>query len=175
MTGRIFHIATRADWEAATRSGNYTTSTVGRSLEDEGFIHASRADQVQGVFDRYYRDLPEPLVLLSVSPLRLSNAEVREEPVGGDVYPHIYGPINRGAVVDVRPLDKRGRPLSFTKIFFFEMALRSGLGLLAMALAFGGAAAAERLSDAESARLAGALAGLVLGVGVAVVVLRRRR
>ena len=52
---RIFHIATAADWRATLATGTYTTSTVGRSLAEEGFIHASRREQVQGVFDRYYR------------------------------------------------------------------------------------------------------------------------
>ena len=37
----IFHIATEADWDAARRSKQYTTSTLGRTLEQEGFIHAA--------------------------------------------------------------------------------------------------------------------------------------
>lgn len=112
MTGtasdRIFHIATAADWRRTLETGSYTTSTVGRTLEEEGFIHASRRDQVQGVFDRYYAGLGEDLVLLTIDPARLTDAEVRVEAVGDDTYPHVYGPINRGAVVDVVPLDPRG-------------------------------------------------------------------
>ena len=46
---RIFHIATVADWEQALASGGYTTSTRGRTLEQEGFLHASREDQTAGV------------------------------------------------------------------------------------------------------------------------------
>ena len=106
---RIFHIATAADWRRTLESGTYTTSTIGRSLEEEGFIHASRRDQVQGVFDRYYRGAGEHLVLLTIDPSRLTDAEVRVEPVGDDTYPHVYGPIDRGAVVEVTPLDRRGR------------------------------------------------------------------
>ena len=106
---RIFHIATAADWRRTLGTGTYTTSTVGRTLEEEGFIHASRRDQVQGVFDRYYRSAGEHLVLLTIDPARLTDAEVRVEAVGDDTYPHVYGPINRSAVVDVIPLDRRGR------------------------------------------------------------------
>ena len=112
MTGtafdRIFHIATAADWRRTLETGSYTTSTVGRTLEEEGFIHASRRDQVQGVFDRYYAGLGEHLVLLTIDPARLTEAEVRVEAVGEDAYPHVYGPINRSAIVDVVPLDRRG-------------------------------------------------------------------
>ena len=42
---RIFHIATAADW-APHSARHYTTSTRGRTLEQEGFIHASRREQV---------------------------------------------------------------------------------------------------------------------------------
>ena len=38
---RLYHIATVPDWEQAQRDGEYTTSTRGRSLSEEGFIHAS--------------------------------------------------------------------------------------------------------------------------------------
>lgn len=108
-TVRIYHIATRADWLEATRTGTYTTSTAGRTLEEEGFIHASRRDQVEGVFSRYYSGAGQPLVLLVIDTARLES-EVREERVGDDTYPHVHGPINSSAVVDVLPLDERGRP-----------------------------------------------------------------
>ena len=61
------------------------------------------------MFDRYYRGAGEQLVLLTVDPARLTDAEVGVEPVGDDTYPHVYGPIDRGAVVDVTPLDRHGR------------------------------------------------------------------
>ena len=109
---RIFHIATAADWRRTLGSGTYTTSTVGRSLEEEGFIHASRRDQVQGVFDRYYAALGQELVLLTIDPARLTDAEVRIEAVGEETYPHVYGPINPSAVVDVVPLDRLGGQVS---------------------------------------------------------------
>ena len=59
----IFHIAERPRWEAAKLSGSYAQSTLGRTLEDEGFIHASRADQWETVRDTYYADHTGPLVL----------------------------------------------------------------------------------------------------------------
>lgn len=129
---RIFHIATAADWRRTLETGTYTTSTIGRSLAEEGFIHASRRDQVQGVFDRYYRDAGEHLVLLTIDPARLSDAEVRVEPVGDDTYPHVYGPIDRGAVVDVTPLDRRGRAETLMSLWIKGMALRMGLALVVM-------------------------------------------
>ena len=131
---RIFHIATEADWRRTLESGSYTTSTAGRSLEDECFIHASRRDQVQGVFDRYYRNAGERLVLLTIDPARLADVEVRVEAVGEDTYPHIYGPINRTAVVDVTPLDRRGGTETVTSLWIKGMAVRMGIALAVMVL-----------------------------------------
>lgn len=130
---RIFHIATAADWRTALSTGTYTTSTVGRSLAEEGFIHASRREQVQGVFDRYYRGLGEDLVLLTIDPARLES-EVRVDPVGSDTYPHVYGPINRTAVVDVVPLNRRGGTETLMSLWVKGMAVRMGLAVLVMVL-----------------------------------------
>jgi uncharacterized protein (DUF952 family) len=130
---RIFHIATAADWRRTLETGTYTTSTVGRSLEEEGFIHASRRDQVAGVFDRYYRDAGEHLVLLTIDTARLGDVEVRVEPVGDDTYPHVYGPIARGAVIDVTPLSRNGRTETLMSLWMKGMAVRMGLALVAMA------------------------------------------
>lgn len=102
MSEPIFHLALVVDWTAAQESGSYRISTLGRTLEQEGFIHASRADQWRAVKARFYADVPEALVLLEIDPDRLTSPVVVEEvPGSDDVFPHIYGPINREAVVAV--------------------------------------------------------------------------
>jgi uncharacterized protein (DUF952 family) len=106
MTEPIFHLALARDWEAAREAGEYAVSTLGRTLADEGFIHASRADQWAGVRERFHADVDASLlVLLVLDPERL-HADVREETVPGidECYPHVYGPINLDAVVEVRSL-----------------------------------------------------------------------
>lgn len=100
MSEHIYHLALVADWHAAVAAGEYTISSLGVTLEQEGFIHASRADQWRGVKQRYYADVPEPLVLLVIDPDLLTSPLVVEEVGGtGETYPHIYGPINLDAVV----------------------------------------------------------------------------
>ena len=99
---RIYHLATLADWKQAQATGAYTTSTLGRSLEEEGFIHACRHDQVPMIRDRYYADVSEPLVVLEIE-TELLDSEVRDEQVGDEVFPHIYGPLPVSAVVAWRP------------------------------------------------------------------------
>jgi len=102
---RIFHIATRDDWDQARGVGSYTRSSVGKTLAEEGFIHASQASQVTRTANKFYRDVPGELLVLVIDP-DLLRAEVRYEDVPGAElpFPHIYGPLNTDAVVEVRPL-----------------------------------------------------------------------
>jgi uncharacterized protein (DUF952 family) len=104
VAGMIYHIATSADWERALDDGEYTRSTVDRTLAEEGFIHASQASQVARTANKFYRGIPGDLVLLVIDEEQL-RAEVRYEDVpGADLpFPHIYGPLNADAVLEARP------------------------------------------------------------------------
>lgn len=106
---RIFHVATRADWERARATGSYTISTLGRTLAEEGFVHASRADQWRGVLERFYGDVAEPLVLLEIDTDRLDVPVVEEPPAPGvaETFPHVYGAVPVAAVTAVTPVAGR--------------------------------------------------------------------
>lgn len=101
----IYHIATAADWDEARRVGEYTTSTRGRSLAEQGFIHASTERQVDPVANMIYTGLTDLLVLV-IDPRRVTS-EIKYESVQGwdEPFPHIYGPLNPDAVIEARPLD----------------------------------------------------------------------
>jgi uncharacterized protein (DUF952 family) len=100
----LLHVALPGDWAAAVASGEYTTSTRGVTLADEGFIHCSYSSQLLGVVNRFYSDVPE-LVLLTIDRKLLDAPVVDEPPADGvdDLFPHVYGPIAVGAVVSARP------------------------------------------------------------------------
>jgi uncharacterized protein (DUF952 family) len=104
---RLYHVATAPDWERARQEGEYRTSTRGRTLSEEGFIHASTAAQVLPVANAVYLDEQQDLVLLVLDTSRIA-AEIRCEPVPGwaDPFPHIYGPLNVDAVVRAVPLER---------------------------------------------------------------------
>ncbi|MCX6397721.1 MAG: DUF952 domain-containing protein [Propionibacteriales bacterium] len=103
MNENIFHLALVSDWEDAVAAGEYTISSLGVTLEQEGFIHASRADQWEAVKERYYGGVTEPLVLLVIDPSLLTSPLVVEPAAGTtETFPHIYGPLNLDAVVDRR-------------------------------------------------------------------------
>jgi uncharacterized protein (DUF952 family) len=174
---RIFHIATVAEWEAARRTGTYTTSTRGRTLADEGFIHASHEDQWQQVRTTFYADVDEPLVLLAIDPAKLTAPVVEEVPDDADrAFPHIYGPLNTDAVVRAIPLDEHGEPIgpgeSFSRIFFQVMFRNVLLACIALAGSVIGSLVGRAVEE-EWGPLLGATAGLGLGVVGAVAVHRR--
>jgi len=100
----IYHIAAAADWEQARRDGQYTTSTRGRTLAEQGFIHGSTAAQVAPVANMVYKGEPDLLVLV-IDTDRVA-PEIRYEQVPGwdAPFPHIYGPLNADAVVETLPL-----------------------------------------------------------------------
>lgn len=96
----LYHIAKQADWDAVQTTGlPYTVSTLGKSLDEVGFIHSSFARQVPLVANHIYRGQSD-LVLLTIDPTRLTSP-VTVEPVAGsnEQFPHIYGALNPDAVV----------------------------------------------------------------------------
>lgn len=132
----IFHIAEHSRWEAAKLAGSYAQSTLGQTLEEVGFLHASREEQWEGVRARYYADVRQPLVLLVIDTDKLTS-RWSEDPVTVDgvatTYPHIHGPLNPSAVVEVRPLYSTAPPSkSFFELFFAEAFYRMVAALIVM-------------------------------------------
>jgi uncharacterized protein (DUF952 family) len=101
----LTHLLPRSHWEAALEQGEYRPA----SLAQEGFIHCSCPEQVQQVGRRYYREAPD-LLLLWVDPQRVE-AEIRWEASHGEVFPHIYGPLNLAAVLAVQAFDVESEEL----------------------------------------------------------------
>ena len=60
----IYHIAAAADWERAVRDGQYTMSTRGLTLAEQGFIHASASRAEALVANAFYRAKRIPLLVI---------------------------------------------------------------------------------------------------------------
>ena len=90
----IYHIVLPEVWDQVRHDRLYRHE----SLAAEGFIHCSYQDQLDGVIKRYYSDRDE-LVVLTIDPEKISARLVAEPSTGGEIYPHIYGPLNISAVI----------------------------------------------------------------------------
>lgn len=102
---KIFHIVSPKDWEEGTQEGVFRTTT----LEKEGFIHCCKEDQIHFVQRNWFLS-QNMLLLISIDTDKLDNPPVFEKSEANeDAFPHIYGPINLDAVVDIQPLNEESR------------------------------------------------------------------
>lgn len=92
----ILHITKHQQWEKAKINGSYRAD----SLDTEGFIHCSEANQVLKVANWLFRN-QKGLVLLFIDADKVK-AEIRYDLVEtGELFPHIYGELNIDAVFQV--------------------------------------------------------------------------
>jgi len=96
----IYHVVTEANWQKALQQGFYEAE----SLAEEGFIHTSKAEQVAGVLERYYKGQSN-LLLLHIDETRLT-APLKYElaPSVNEQFPHIFGKLNIDAVTRIENL-----------------------------------------------------------------------
>jgi uncharacterized protein (DUF952 family) len=97
---RVYKILSRPEWIAAADAGVFTGSAV--DLRD-GYIHLSTAGQA-GETARLHFAGRDDLVLATFEADALGPALTWEPSRGGELFPHLYGPLDTGAVLQVRPL-----------------------------------------------------------------------
>jgi len=117
----IYHLTSPQAWSEAQGRGEYRAE----SLETEGFIHCSTETQVLPVAETYYKGQPD-MVLLKIDPAQLSSELRWEPPSGGapppgvpegELFPHVYGPLNLDAVMKVYDLEANSDGSYKTPIF----------------------------------------------------------
>jgi len=96
----IYKLLDRPAWDAALAEGVFKGSAV--DLAD-GFIHFSSASQAAETARRYFTGRSD-LMLVAVDTERLGAALRWEPSRGGDLFPHLYGPMPTTAAVSARPL-----------------------------------------------------------------------
>ncbi|MCG8346574.1 MAG: DUF952 domain-containing protein [Chloroflexales bacterium] len=92
----ILHITRPEAWEQVRQNGFYH----GDTLATEGFIHCSTPQQVIRTANALFTGQPN-LILLCIQSDLVKAAIHYESVEGGEQFPHIYGPLNADAVVDV--------------------------------------------------------------------------
>ena len=96
----IYHVVTTQNWQKALQQGFYEAA----SLAAEGFIHASKAEQVAGVLERYYKNQVN-LLLLHIDETKLiATLKYELAPSINEEFPHIFGRLNLDAVIKIETL-----------------------------------------------------------------------
>ena len=96
----LYKIMSRQEWETAQAQGIYEGSEVDRR---DGFIHLSAAHQVRATAQKHFSG-QEDLVLVSVAQESVGPNLKWEASRGGDLFPHINGPLQLDAIGDAVPL-----------------------------------------------------------------------
>ncbi len=106
---KLFHIISKDDLQRALSLDYYAAE----SLEVEGFIHLAYENQLAKIIKLFFAGAKN-IYLLELDPSQLNAEVIDEAPVGidndGELYPHLYGPINRNAISGYQELviDNKG-------------------------------------------------------------------
>ena len=94
----IYHLISRQGLDAQSDSEFILDDTNMAS----GFIHCCTAEQLPGVIERYFPGDNSNLMVVELNPDALSEELLWEPATDSDgLFPHIYGPINRDAIIRV--------------------------------------------------------------------------
>jgi uncharacterized protein (DUF952 family) len=93
----FYHMTTLEQWAKYQKDANYEAE----SLVTEGFIHCSYAEQVDESLNRYFGGC-ERVLVIEIDPSLLRSKLVIEKSRNGELFPHIYGQINKSAIVKMK-------------------------------------------------------------------------
>ena len=96
----IYKIATRAQWTEAERAGVFAGAPI--DLAD-GYIHFSTASQAKETAAKHFAGQAD-LLLVAVDAAKLGDALKYEVSRGGDLFPHLYAPLDLSAVIWVKEM-----------------------------------------------------------------------
>ena len=96
----VYKICPETLWHEAERAGRFEGAPVDRA---DGYIHFSTAAQAPETAAKHFSGQAD-LLLVAVDRAALGPALKDEASRGGDLFPHLYGPLPLDAVRWVRPL-----------------------------------------------------------------------
>jgi uncharacterized protein (DUF952 family) len=96
----IYKIVPEQLWRAAMSAGVFTGSPVDVT---DGFIHFSTAAQVRATAAKHFAG-QSGLVVIAIDADPLGDALKWEPSRGGDLFPHLYGPLPADAAIWIKPL-----------------------------------------------------------------------
>ena len=105
---RVYKIVSRAAWDEAAAKGRFDGAAI--DLKD-GYIHLSTGAQAQDTARLHFNG-QAGLVLVALSAEALGDALKWEPSRGGQLFPHLYGPLDPALALEVidLALDADGAP-----------------------------------------------------------------
>ena len=91
----VYKICTKSEWQEIKNKSQLTGSK--KDLED-GYIHFSGEDQIEGTLKKFYSNQKD-LILLKVDTLKLDHL-IWELASDGNMFPHLYTSLDLSNIVD---------------------------------------------------------------------------
>lgn len=105
----IYHFIPMERWKEVKDQDYYRTE----SLDEEGFIHCSKKNQITEVADFKFGD-EEKLMILKIDEEKLE-PEIKYEGEKDNKFPHIYGKLNMEAVKDTKIMENSEKGYNLPK------------------------------------------------------------
>ena len=93
----IYHITTPGEY-SKFETKNYFRPL---SLDSDGFVHCSTLKQYKATIERYFSEVQE-IIILQIDEGKLKSTLKYELSKTGEKFPHIYGGINREAIIEAK-------------------------------------------------------------------------
>ena len=90
----IYKIIDKQEWYNAKKNKEYLGSQ--KDIED-GFIHFSEQEQIKNTLDKYFKGVPN-LLLLKVKTINLEHL-LWEQASDGNMFPHLYSSLKTSNVI----------------------------------------------------------------------------
>ncbi len=94
----IYHIVLLSDWNKQSEKPEYEAA----SLEEEGYIHCSRVEQLMSTIKRFFSGKTQQIRILKIDTTLINVPLIYEAADDGSgFFPHLYGAIAQRCVVEV--------------------------------------------------------------------------
>lgn len=113
MSSIIYKILRPAEWKVAATANEFAGAPV--DLAD-GFIHFSTATQVEETAKRHFSDT-DRIFVLAIGADQLPQGQLKwEKSRGGELFPHLYGPLPMASVSQHWQLERTNGTFEFSEI-----------------------------------------------------------
>jgi uncharacterized protein (DUF952 family) len=90
----LFTLTTKSDWKNFSSSGTFEPA----SLKENGFIRCYHGSQIEQAANKLESDENE-LLLIVIDPLRIQ-VPLKNEKIGDETFPNLYGGFSIDAIID---------------------------------------------------------------------------